>query len=92
MTKKVSNYQYDIWVKSQRHLYQNYDRAHNLNSSFIFKWMVFIYGPWIVLQQMFLITAMSLESKDKVKYIYNQFMACYANSLIILSANIAYDM
>ena len=32
------------------------------------------------LQHRFLITALPLVSKDKVKYTYNQFMACYANS------------
>ena len=29
------------------------------------------------------VTAMPLESKEKVKYTYNQFMTCYANSSII---------
>ena len=33
---------------------------------------------------------MPLESKDKVKYTYNQFMACYANSFFVLSTNIDY--
>ena len=32
------------------------------------------------LQYLFLITVLPLVSKDKVKYTYNQFMACYANS------------
>ena len=47
--------------------------------------MVFIYGLMIVLQHMFLITAMPLKSNDKVKYTYNQFMACYANSFSYLA-------
>ena len=34
------------------------------------------------LQHRFLITALPLVSKDKVKYTNNQFMACYANSFI----------
>ena len=34
------------------------------------------------LQHMFLITALPLVSKDKVKYTNNQFMACYENSFI----------
>ena len=35
------------------------------------------------LQYSFLITAMSLDSKDKIKYTYNQLIACYANSSFI---------
>ena len=31
----------------------------------------------------FLITAMTVDSKVNVKYTYNQFMACYANSSFI---------
>ena len=31
----------------------------------------------------FLITALTFESKFNVKYTYNQFMACYANSYFI---------
>ena len=37
---------------------------------------VYIYGTMIVYGAWFLITALLLVSKDKVKYLYNQFMAC----------------
>ena len=43
-----------------------------------------------ILQHRFLITALPLVSKDKVKYTNNQFMACYANSSFIFDQGCSY--
>ena len=42
------------------------------------------------LQHRFLIYALHLVSKDKVKYTNNQFMACYANSSLIFDQGCSY--
>ena len=39
---------------------------------------------------MFLITALPLVTEDKVKYTYNQFMACYANPSFIFDQGCSY--
>ena len=41
-------------------------------------------------QHRFLITALPLVSKDKVKYTYNQFIACNANSSFIFDQGCSY--
>ena len=75
----ISNYQYNLGVKSQG----------QIKTKSVIR-LIFIsttegvhiwYNDCHVcrLQHMFLITALPLVSKDKSKYTYNQFMAYYAN-------------
>ena len=64
--------------RSRSHLVILCNTIRNLNSSFIF----ITKRDHIILQHKFLNTTMPLESNDKIKLIYSQLMAGYANSFI----------
>ena len=73
----ITNYQYNFGVEGQGQIKtKSVIRLITRTPISCLRARVFIYGTMIEYGAWFLITALLLVSKDEVKYLYNQFMAC----------------